>query len=54
MEQWEIDGERQAVEECRKRIKGENYWKRLYQQYTGDCDVSDADAGEAKEIRYVD
>ena len=48
MEQWEIDGERQAVEECRKRIKGDNYWKRLYGQLTGDLDIMDYDAGESR------
>lgn len=46
MSNWEEEGVRQAVSECRKRIKrsGDHWW-RLYQGYTGDADYQDSDVG---------
>ena len=46
--QWEIDGDRQAADEAKKRIKQPNdFWSRTYQQITGDVDYLDSDVGEA-------
>lgn len=50
--EWEIAGYDQAVEESRKRIKGDGYWKRMYQQLTGDVDTCDADYGEERVIKH--